>query len=575
MPVLLSGHTMTPVQILRPEKMQLNLRIDGLSTASMELDNESPDVAIGAWVQIWAPNGEMCVMYVKNRSKDYITGNITLTLEHTFGLLQSMVVFGEVTAATMSGSSGATTCTVTQAITYLLNQQTETLWTKDAVDFNDAQGWKFTNSDIYSDLKSLTDAIMDCQWEFDQTSLPWKLKLKAWPVSSTMEMRRNRNLETLQITYDRSGMYTRVYPTGKNNLHIDSVNSNVSYLDQNTGTYGVIANVITDSSINNATLLKAWAQKQLKKNSVPKVSVTISGYELSEATGETLDKLVIGRLCRIPLPEYSETVTERLTELSWKNCIAQPDAVTCTLANELKTITGVLNEKAGGGGGGSKKANTEHDCELQEDEEKIYEFENSDIWINRDSVWAVCGSYTVIESASGRKLIVNDGTALIIERNHTEYGVYDEGSLTGGICVQKINDGSTDLKIIADRIDIDGVVTALAAEYVSVAQFAVVGTSEFGDSIEVYGNVSASGNVTASADGTISGGTCSCTTLDADNIKAGGSTHGISWKSATFIKTIGVSNSTLRYTDDQGSSASKSVVISVGHTDGSINYLGY
>ena len=307
MPILLSGHSMTPVGPLRPQSMGLNMRTDGLSSATIVLDENNPDVSIGAWVQIWAPNGEMCVMYVKNRKKDYITGQVTLSLEHTFGLLQAMVVFGEVTAATMSGTQEATTCTVYQAITYLLNQQTETLWTMASADcdFNDAQGWKFTNSDIYNDLNSLTDAIMDCQWEFDQSVFPWKLKLKAWPVSSTMEMRRNRNLESLKVTQDRSGMYTRVYPTGKNNLHIDAANSGVSYLDRNTATYGVIAQVITDSTIASADLLKAWAQKQLKKNAEPKYTVSITGYDLSEATGEPMDHFIIGRMCRIPLPDIT------------------------------------------------------------------------------------------------------------------------------------------------------------------------------------------------------------------------------------------------------------------------------
>lgn len=521
MPILLSGHSMTPAGVLRPQSMSLNMRTDGLSSASIVLDEGNPDVSIGAWVQIWAPNGEMCVMYVKNRKKDYITGLITLSLEHTFGLLQAMVVFGEVTAATMSGTQGATTCTVFQAITYLLNQQTEALWTMDIsdCDFSDAQGWKFTNSDIYGDLNSLTDAIMDCQWEFDQSVFPWKLKLKAWPVSSTMEMRRNRNLESLKVTQDRSGMYTRVYPTGKNNLHIDAANSGVSYLDRNTATYGVVAQVITDSTIATAELLKAWALKQLKKNAEPKYTVSITGYDLSESTGETMDHLVTGRLCRIPLPEYSTTVTERLTELSWKDCIKQPDAVTCTLANELKTITGVLNEQARGGGGGGKKANTEHDCELQENEEWVEEFENTDLWINQDSIWAVCGAYEVTtwvdeHGVTHKKLKMIDGTALTIERNHTEYGIYDEGSLDAGIIIDKINtDGSTSLTITADRINIDGVVTALASKNIGCAN------------LDVQNDIDCSRNI--SADGYIYAGSY----VWADSVRVGQSSTGATWQS--------------------------------------------
>ena len=466
MPVLLSGHTMTPAGTLRPQSMQLNLRMDNLSSAVLVLDEDNPDVKIGDWVQIWAPNGEMCVMYAKNVRKDYVTKLNTVTMEHTFGLLDSMIVFGEVDAATMSGTTGATTCTVTQAIDYLLSQQTETLWTRYQVDFNDSQGWKFTNSDIYNDLNSLTDAIMNCQWEFDQSVFPWRLSLKAWPNTATMEMRRNRNIESLKITMDRSGMYTRVYPTGKNNLHISG-----NYLDQNTNVYGIIANVITDSSISSAGLLQAWATKQLAKNSSPKYTVTITGYDLSEATGESLDKLTIGRRCVVPLPEYNTTVNERLMELAWKDCIAQPEAVNVTLANELKTITGVLNEQARGGGGGSKKANTEHDCELEENEEKIEEFENSDIWINRDSVWAVTGCYTVTtwtdQYGTHKKLKVNDGTAMVLERSGAEFGVYDEGNLTGGIMVNKIN-GQSSVKISGDRVDINGSSITISADRIDI-----------------------------------------------------------------------------------------------------------
>ena len=499
MPILLSGHTMTPAGALRPQSFQLSMRTDGLSSGTLVLDQDNPEVIVGSWIQVWAPNGEMCVMYVKNRKKDYVTGNVTLTLEHTFGLLQGMVVFGEVTPETMSGTTGAETCTVSQAITYLLGQQAENLWTmaNGDCDFTDAQGWKFTNSDIYNDLNSLTDAIEDCQWEFDQSVFPWKLKLKEWPTDSTMELRRNRNLDTMNVTLDRSGMYTRVYPTGKNNLHIDSVNNNIPYLDRHTSTYGVIANVITDSTIKDPNLLKAWAKKQLKRNSVPKVSVTISGYELSEATGESMDKLITGRLCRIPLPEYGETVTERLIELSWRDCIAQPDAVTCTLANELKTITGVLNERARGGGGGGKKNNTEHDCELEKDEDKIEMFENSDIWINRDSIWAVCGQYEVVTHPDGSKeLIVVEGTALKLRRDGTEWGVYDEGNLTGGIMIQKIND-ETVLTINADRIDIQGVVSSLSAYDIEVRSLNVLLNCEIIGYLDVGQRIATTGTVQA------------------------------------------------------------------------------
>lgn len=466
-PILLSGHSMTPAGMLRPLSMQLALKADGQSTASIVIDAESPNVNIGDWIQVWAPNGEMCVMYVKTRRVNYNNGQITLNAEHVFRLLETMIVFGEITPEIMSGVQGATTVAIGTAIGYLLGRQSEVLFQKGQVDFSTAQGWKFQNSDIYADLRNMTEAVPDCQWEFDFNTWPWTVSLKAWPVTASMEMRMHRNLSTLQITVDRSEMYTRAYPMGKNNLHIDDVNSGVPYVEMNTATWGVVSQVIMESSISDPALLLSWAQNQLRKNAQPKVTVSISGFELSQSTGETMDRLTIGRICRVPLPEYETTVTERLVELSWKNCMAEEDAITCTLANEHKTLSGMLYEIATGNGGsggsrggGGKKSAVEHECELGEDEEKIEEFENADIWVNRDSVWAVCGSYDVITTSEGKVLRVKEGTALTLRRNGTDWGIYDSGNLTGGICINKINDDQTSLTIRATKIDLQGYVTA-------------------------------------------------------------------------------------------------------------------
>ena len=423
-PVLLSGHTMTRAGLIRPISMSLNLKMDGLSTATMVLDvNSEPALALGNWVLITAPMGNNSgVFYVKTLRTDYVTGQYTVTLEHTFGLLQEMVAFGEITPETIGGA-GATTISINSAINYLLNCQTERLWQLNQNDFSSvSEGWKFTHMDIYNALMSITDSVADCQWEFDQTVLPWKLSLKRFPTATTMEMRKNRNIESMRVSLDRSNMYTRVYPTGKNNLHIDSVNGGSSYLDKNTSTWGVIAKVITDSSIDNAALLKSWAAAELNRHSTPAVSVSIGGLELSAATGESLDALKIGRLCRVPLPDYNTTVTERIVELAWRDCILNEEAVTVTLANELRTIQGVLYEIARGGGGGGGKSNLAKDCELEETEEKLEEFDNADIWINRDSVWAVCAAYDVVTDAQGNKHIrLKDGSLLEVKRD----GIYE------------------------------------------------------------------------------------------------------------------------------------------------------
>lgn len=546
MPTLLSGQTMTPAGRLKPLTMSLNLMADDMSTASMTLDSESPTVKCGNWVQVWAPNGAMCVMYIRSLRTDYNTGIRTIDLEHCFALLEETVLFGEITPKTMGGS--ATSVTATKAINYLLGRQSKQLWKLGACEFSTSTGWEFNNSNILSCLQDIAAAIQDCQWEFDMTSLPWTLSLKKWPTTATMEMRKNRNLSTMKITLDRSGMFTRVWPVGNKNLDISSVNSGKKYLDMNTSTWGIVEQVITDSSITSAAHLKAWAQAQLKKNAEPRITVSIDALELSQVTGESLDKLTIGRLCQVPLPDYGTTVTQRLSGLSWANCVADKQKVTVTLANEHKTITGVLKEKANSGSSGGKKSGTKTGCDLKDDEEKLEEFENADIWVNRDNVWAVAGQYDVytekdgtrhirlksgalleVDRGSGvyntvgdiisgydkhnlktdnwidtfegsalwtqrnqitgvcgeydieyytdasgkrqKRLVIKSGGGLKIRRDNVEYGLYDEGNLTAGLIVGKIN-GQTSAKIRADRIILDG--TTTINDVMTVADNAVV-----------------------------------------------------------------------------------------------------
>lgn len=373
------GGSVETETVLYPQKMQLNLRTDGQSACTMTLAPECEDVDIGKIVQLWAPNGDTCIMYVKSRNRDYATGIQTLTLEHVFGLLKDMIVFGEITPPDMTGTATDTTIAVEDALEYLLGQQTAEYFELYVCDFDDEEGWKFTNSDIYSAMNSIADSIENCQWDFDFSSFPWSISLVEIPSSSDvdMEMRKDRNVSSVKVNIDRSQMYTRAYPTGKNDLHIDSVNSNVSYVDYNTGTYGVICKVITDSTIDNPTLLKKWAQKQVKRNSVPKITVTVDGYELSQMTGESLDHFRTGLRCRVTVPDLlDDPIVERMTELSWSDCVSAPNHVTCTLANDLKTMTGILYEQVTQSrGAGSKKANTEHDNELGKHKQSIVSIE--------------------------------------------------------------------------------------------------------------------------------------------------------------------------------------------------------
>jgi len=433
-PVLLSGKTMTPAQKLYPVSMSLSLKADEISTCTMQMDADAPDIALGSWIQIWAPNGTMCVMYVKSKQREYTGDGYTISMAHTIGLLEEMIAFGEFGPEEMGGSNGVVAANT--AIAFLLSKQTEACWTMTECDFaNVSQGWKFTNTDIYSAIRDIMGAILDCQLEFDQTSLPWKMKLKAWPQDATMEMRRNRNIGTLNYSMDRSSMYTRVYPVGQNNLTIGDVNNGVNYLDRNTDRFGVVAQVIMDSTIDSPALLKAWGQKMLKKNAEPSVTVFITGKELFEETGETLDQLTTGRICRVPLPEFQDEggndfiVNERLIEISWPDTVADDQNVNVTLANEHKTIQGILNDIArGGGAGGSKSAASTGSHLKKEKEEREAAEERTETHFEQSD--KRIGMVAGIENVSSDKLHKNYANRAAFPKTGQE-GHYYKDNQTG------------------------------------------------------------------------------------------------------------------------------------------------
>ena len=124
LPVKLSGHTMTPAGQIRPISMSQSWRTDGLSscTITMRIDDEI-QLALGDWALITSPHGHMSgVFYVKNIKTNYVTQQITITLEHTFGLLQEVVVFGEITPETIGGT-GVTTTNINTAMIRLNKRQ--------------------------------------------------------------------------------------------------------------------------------------------------------------------------------------------------------------------------------------------------------------------------------------------------------------------------------------------------------------------------------------------------------------------------------------------------------------------
>jgi len=87
---------------------------------------------------------------------------------------------------------------------------------------------------------------------------------------------------------------------------------------------------------------------------------------------------------------------------------------------------------------------------------RVQTIEGSALWTERGHITGVCGEYDlVIDPVTGTKtLVVKSGGGIKIRKNNTEFGLYHEGNLSGGIIVDKINDNTTTTKILGDRVQI-------------------------------------------------------------------------------------------------------------------------
>jgi hypothetical protein len=358
--ILLSGQSLTPARKLMPEALGLSLE-ERRSTATLQLGPEDPEIPVGSWMLDDEPGtGEGIVWRTRSADNNFNTETRSITLEHIISTLQDDVLFGEHTWEDIAGA-GASDCSAQQAAEYILARQS--LWVLGDFEFTERWPYKFNGDSLFSALQTVTASCPDACWEYDLSQIPFRLHVRRISDETTCEMRPGRNIRTIKRVIDRSGMYTRHYPIGKDDLHITG-----DYISKNEAIYGKVCKIETYSGAETEDALRSWAWERLNRHCEPKVTVTIGGLELSEATGENLDRLTLNRRCRVPLPEFGTTITERIIRIRVTDKVRKKEEVTVTLGNEIPDLAAIVGEvekeqasgRGGGGRGGMKQAGEDH-----------------------------------------------------------------------------------------------------------------------------------------------------------------------------------------------------------------------
>lgn len=472
--ILLSGHSLTEAGKIPVESMSLNLS-ERDSSASMTPADMS-GITINSWMKDETNPGAGIVWRVRSIQNKYDTDTPVIQLEHVINTLRDKILFGEITPATITGNPDATTCTAQQAVNYILAQQSD--WTLYSFDYGSVSAaYKFDGDTLYDALEMVSKTLNDAWWSFDMSVYPFRLSIKQKASGVVCEMRPGRNLRTLSKTVDRTGMYTRFYPIGKDDLHITG-----NYVERNVSTYGLVCKVEVDSSLTTEAELTAWANERLSKHAQPTVNIVADGLELADATGETLDRLKLGRICRIPLPEFGTIIEERIVELRYNDKTRLPEQVQITLANKREDLTRILADEikngggpngsgrgGGGGRGGVRQAKEDH-AWFEDTDEHVAMVAEGIVGVDANGKpnWTRLSSFIVDgQGIHGNSHTLVDGiltnqSTLDITENRVSVVVTNEANpkVKPAVIVAGIN-GQTGsyVKISATTIDLSGYVT--------------------------------------------------------------------------------------------------------------------
>lgn len=174
-----------------------------------------------------------------------------------------------------------------------------------------------------------------------------------------------------------------------------------------------------------------------------------------------------------------------------------------------------------------------------------------------DTAHLLAGS--IVYDSTG-KLVLKDssGAGIYIERQggSASFGIWDKGNLTGGVMVDEIN-GQRTMQLIADVIDIDGLIRAIAAKDIGCANLSVQ------NDIDCSRNISADGYIYTQS------------YVWADSIRVGSSSTGATWQSQSVVTSVGQTKITKDFALTDGTNWNHAVVTDVGHNSTTLHYLGY
>lgn len=365
-------------RILHPSKVSLSLNIKPLSRATMDLP-KGESIPIRSIVQMFSPYGS--AGFFRSRTPEDGYGAISSTaveLEHAIAEAGDWLVREKISEMMPA----------TDAIKRFWKHYRGKYWKLG--DVSAIGTGKVSVSVDYDNILNSIQSVMEqrqtCMLAFDFSTTPWTLSIVKKPTTVTAECRLARNVDQARISTDDTEQCTRVY---YESFSKDKDGNTVSTW-KSIDAPGITPETTIERTVNISSDLteeegRAIAQTFLNEHKDPRVSVTIEGVDLSEITGQPLDKFETGKLLRLAIPEDGITVEKHIRSLNWQDVYGHPRKVTVLVGDEEDTVVSFLHNldskgkgsRGGGGGGGGQREKEvkdyfkQYDADIKKSDKKI------------------------------------------------------------------------------------------------------------------------------------------------------------------------------------------------------------
>lgn len=453
---------------LHPSEANITFNQNAPHTANLYLPPDAPEVNMHDWVHLYTADGDAGIFRVINPGND-VGNELRLVLRHGICVMADDVVkMGE---EEISGTLGEL---LTRFWSATGVSKTPQFWRLGSIASTPVIKYQPSGHTLLQAVQTILKKARNYALEYDQSVFPWVLNVVKLTDENPCEGRFTRNLDSVNIDVEDSELCTRVYLDDRDG-HWDA-----DTIDQ-WGPVSKILNVpenATDESIS------AYVADYLETHKNPTVTIECSGADMSQITGESIDKLTLGRMCRACLPSYGITVNERIVSVNVPDVYGDPHGKRLYMNNKAEAMSDLLvmverdtsdlqstAVKAARRAGGMQKEIEKSYAELVVTAQELVRIENetvvrfNEVGIILDANEVTLNQYAVQLNEHGNLIsgafLRLDGAEAEIEARVEKDGV-----------ISAINLSPEAVVISSGRINLEGYVTAykLSTEFASLRE---------------------------------------------------------------------------------------------------------